>query len=139
MSGLENVWLLNGFAVEQTPYGDGVRVEDADGLHRALARVIASDKTPMSGRELRFLRKLMGMSQGGLARLIGSSDQRVARWEKGQAIDPTAERLIRAMVRQFLGDDCNLRAALEELAEMDEEMHGQRTLVREGESWKRAA
>ena len=38
MSGLEDVWLLNGFAIEHTCYSEGVRIEDADGLHRALAR-----------------------------------------------------------------------------------------------------
>jgi len=140
MSGLDNVWLLNGFTIEETPYGTGVRVEDADGLHRQLARVIVSDKTPMNGRELRFVRKLMGLSQNGLARLLGCSDQRVARWEKGQtAIDPSAERLLRMVVREWLGDDCDLKKALEDLAELDEAIHGERNLVREGGDWKRAA
>jgi putative transcriptional regulator len=140
MSGLDNVWLLNGFTIEKTPYGEGVRVEDADGLHRALARTIVSDKTLMNGHELRFLRKLMGLSQNGLARLLGCSDQRIARWEKGQTgLDPSAERLFRMVVREWLGDDCDLKAALEELAELDESLHGNRNLVREGLDWKRAA
>ncbi len=29
MSGLEDVWLLNGFAIEHTCYAEGVRIEDA--------------------------------------------------------------------------------------------------------------
>ena len=141
VSGLENVWLLNGFVVEETPYGRGVRIEDADGLHRELARAIVLDKAPMSGRELRFVRKLMGLSQNGLARLLGCSDQRIARWEKGHtaAIDPSAERLLRMVVREWLGDGCDVKEALEELAELDEAIHGRRNLMRDGEAWKRAA
>lgn len=140
MSGLDNVWLLNGFTIEETPYGTGVRVEDADGLHRELARVIVSDKTLMNGPELRFVRKLMGLSQNGLARLLGCSDQRIARWEKGQtARDPSAERLLRMVVREWLGDDCELKKTLEDLAELDEAIHGKRNLVRRDGDWKRAA
>ena len=68
MSGLNNVWLINGFHEEQTAYGRGIRVENADGLHRLLAHVIVSDKAAMCGAELRFVRKLMGLSQNGLSR-----------------------------------------------------------------------
>lgn len=139
ISGLDNVWLLNGFVVEPTRYGTGVRIEDADGLNRVLAEAIVSDKLAMSGRELRFVRKLMGLSQNGLARLLGSSDQRVARWEKGQVIDPAAERLVRMVVREWLGDDYELKQALEDLADLDEEIHGTRNLVHDSGVWKRAA
>ena len=107
MSGLEDVWLLNGFAIEHTCYGEGVRIEDADGLHRALALTIriVSDKMPMNERELRFLRKLMRLSEDDLAHLLGCSDQLIACWEEGEtAIDPFAERLYRMLVREWLGD-----------------------------------
>ena len=137
MCGLDNVWLLNGFHPEETAYGPGVRVEDAEDLHRALAAGIVADKAPMSGQELRFIRKLMGLSQNGLARLLGSSDQRVARWEKGQPLDPSAERLIRMVTRDWLGDDYHIRDALEELAELDEQTHARRDLMWEGSSWRR--
>ena len=140
MSGLDNVWLINGFVVEETPYGRGVRIEAADELHQVLARTIVLDKAPMTGRELRFIRKLMRLSQHGLARLLGCSDQRVARWEKGQtAMDPSADRLFRVVVREWLGEDCDVKEALEELAELDETLHGQFNLTHDGSAWRRAA
>jgi hypothetical protein len=44
------------------------------------------------------------------------------------------------VVREWLGDDCDLKTALEDLAELDEAIHGKRNLVREGGNyWKRAA
>lgn len=140
MSGLDNVWLMNGFHEEQTPYGRGIRVEDVDGLHRVLAHVIVSDKAVMRGAELRFVRKQLGLSQNGLSRLLGCSDQRVARWEKGQTqIDPSAERLIRMIVREWLGEDCALMAALNDLAELDEAMHGGRRLEWRNSGWQQAS
>lgn len=141
MCGLDNVWLLNGFAVEETAYGPGVRVEAADELHRVLARTIVQDKAAMSGPELRFLRKLMGLSQNGLAQLLGCNNQRVARWEKGQtaAIDPSADRLMRMLVLEWLGEGCHVKEALERLTELDEAIHGTRTLTLEGAEWRQAA
>lgn len=140
MSGLDNVWLLNGFYEEQTPYGRGIRVVDAAGLHRVLAHGIVSDKSPMTGVEVRFVRKLMGLSQNGLSRLLGCSDQRIARWEKGKTIlDPSAERLIRMIVREWLGEECELMAALSELAELDEAIHGDHRLEWDEGKWRRAA
>ena len=55
-SGLTNVWLANGYTVRKTKYGEGVSIQDADGLHRALARVL-SNKARLTGTEVRFLRK----------------------------------------------------------------------------------
>lgn len=139
-SGLPNVWLLNGFHRETTPYGEGVRIEDIDGLHRTLAHALATAKSAFTGAELRFLRKYLHLSQAGLARLLGLSDQTVARWEKDQTpVDPSAERLVRVVVRQRLDEDPDWIEALEELAELDEAIHGRLQLRREGASWREAA
>ena len=139
-SGLSNVWLQNGFTIETTPYGEGVRIEDVDGLHKALAHAIVTAKAAFTGEELRFLRKYLQLSQAGLGRLLGLSDQSIARWEKGQgAIDPSAERLVRMVVRERMGDDPDWIEALEELAELDEATHGRLELRREGSAWREAA
>jgi DNA-binding transcriptional regulator YiaG len=139
-SGLPDVWLLNGFVIEDTPYGRAVRIEDADGLHRALAREIATEKRPFGPAELRFLRKLMGQSQSMLAKWLGISDQTVARWEKGTTeMDPSAERLVRLLVLDWLDEDWAVRECLEELADLDEAIHGERRLRREGRTWRAAA
>ena len=140
MSGLDNVWLLNGFREDQTPYGRGISIEDADALRRVLAHAIVSDKATMNGKELRFLRKMMELSQHGLARLLGCSDQRIARWEKGAVgMDPIADRLTRMIVRDWLGDDCRLQAVLNELSDRDEAMHGGFRLEWHANEWRRVA
>lgn len=79
-SGLENVYLLNGFEEED---GD-LTIKDIEGLHRAIALNIVMQRKAPSGRELRFLREEMDMTQAQLAHLLGINVQSVARWEKGQ-------------------------------------------------------
>ena len=76
-SGLTNVWLANGYTVRKTKYGEGVSIHDVDGLHRALARAL-SNKSRLTGTEVRFLRKEMGLSQRGLGELLGVTDQAVS-------------------------------------------------------------
>jgi putative transcriptional regulator len=138
-SGLPDVWLGNGFAIEHTPYGDGVRIEDADGLHAALAVSIATDKKTPTGADLRFLRKIMRLSQNGLAHLIGCSDQSVARWEKDKSeIDPAADRLVRLLVLDYLGTEPHIGQTLTLLAERDDTLPEYRMLKRESGIWKRA-
>jgi hypothetical protein len=39
-SGLDNVWLANGYTVIETPYGKGVSVRDADGSCRQSRSVL---------------------------------------------------------------------------------------------------
>lgn len=135
--GLDNVWLVNGFTREMTPYGQSVRLEDEQGLLKALARSIATDKQSMDRKELLFLRKSLGLSQLNLAQLLGCSDQTVARWEKGKTeIDPAAERLIRLIVLEWLGDGREIKDALKKLAEQDERLHGRRLLHHDQIGWK---
>jgi len=66
------------------------------GLHKAIAVGIVEHPKGMSGKELRFLRTEMGMTQAELAKLVHRDAQTIARWEKGtNDIDGTAEALIR--------------------------------------------
>jgi DNA-binding transcriptional regulator YiaG len=93
-SGLRNIWLANGYTVRQTKYGKGVSIHDVEGLNRAISQALAS-KSHLTGAEVRFLRKEMGMSQRGLGELLGVTDQAVAKWEKIGRLPKTADRLLR--------------------------------------------
>jgi putative transcriptional regulator len=139
-SGLPDVWLLSGFAIEQTPYGEGVRLDDADGLHAALALWITTGTRTPIGADLRFLRKSMRLSQNDLAHLLGCSDQSIARWEKDRsAIDPVPERLVRLLVLDHLGTRPDIRQTLANLAEPENPPSESRLLKREAGTWKSVA
>ena len=80
-SGLQNVWLLNGYEAVKTSQGESVVIHDLEGLHTVIGEALCSKKR-LTGTEFRFLRKELELSQGGLGLLLGVSDQAIAKWEK---------------------------------------------------------
>jgi DNA-binding transcriptional regulator YiaG len=86
--GLDNIFLMNGFEVETHDGEEYLTVSDIDGLHKAIGLHIILERKAPSGKELRFLRDEMEMSQVDLGKALSVSDQSVARWEKGQTDIP---------------------------------------------------
>ncbi|WP_457325985.1 helix-turn-helix domain-containing protein, partial [Roseateles sp. P5_E11] len=95
-SGLPNVRLVSGYVVEGEGEDRTVAYQDLAGLYKTLARIISCRGADLSAAELRFLRKRLGKSQIEVGQLVGTTDQAVAKWEKGQTPVPTAAaRLLR--------------------------------------------
>ena len=117
-SGLTNVWLANGYTLRKTKYGDGVSIHDSDGLHRALARAL-SNKPRLTGTEVRFLRKEMGLSQRGLGELLGVTDQAVALWERKGRLPKTADRLLRLIYVEHDRGNAPIRSTIQRINDMD--------------------
>ncbi|MFZ2208588.1 MAG: hypothetical protein WAV22_07955 [Porticoccaceae bacterium] len=66
-SGLPYVWLADGYRLEPTACGEALSVQDADGLHRAIARWVAESLPRLHGREVKFLRLEPDCTQAELA------------------------------------------------------------------------
>ena len=81
-SGLDNVYLTNGFTVHKTAYGEGVSIQDTEGLHKAIGQWLISVPKPLTGAELRFLRIEMDIIQKNLAAILGTTEQTLRLWEK---------------------------------------------------------
>ena len=117
-SGLTNVWLVNGYTMRKTKYGEGVSIRDVDGLHRALARAL-SNKPRLTGTEVRFLRKEMGLSQRGLGELLGVTDQAVALWERKGWLPKTADRLLRLIYVEHDRGNAPIRSTIQRINDRD--------------------
>jgi len=115
-SGLQNVWLMKGYSVRKTPYGKGVAIQNVAELHETISRAIARKPT-LTGAELRFLRKQMGMSQGAIADLLGTSEQNVSLWERRGKIPRASDRLLKLICLEYLKEDVQIRALIERLNE----------------------
>jgi DNA-binding transcriptional regulator YiaG len=123
-SGLTNVWLANGFIIRKTKYGEGVSIHNVDGLHRALAQTLAN-KPRLTGTDVRFLRKEMGLSQRGLGELLGGTEQAVALWERKGRLPKTADRLLRLIYVEHDKGNAPIRATIQRINDMDSQDHEQ--------------
>jgi len=140
--GLDNVYLVSGYEIENTPYGEGLAIKNLDQLHKAIGLNLSSQKKVLSGKELRFLRKQMNLTQSELGKFLGLSSQQVARWEKGESeISGPADLLVRALFIQSVGgvlDLQKLAASLEETdAPLSEKSFYEKTL--QGWKYRKAA
>ena len=75
-SGLDNVYLENGYKAIETPYGTGMAVQNADGLHKAIGLWLVAQPIPLNGAELRFLRIEMELTQRDLAGISARKNRR---------------------------------------------------------------
>jgi DNA-binding transcriptional regulator YiaG len=111
-SGLDNIYLENGFEIVRTERGQGVRFHDLDGLHAAIGRALVEEARPLTGRELRVVRVELLLSQAALARLLGVKELPVARWENGRTLIPAA---VDAAVRALYLEKLNEKAKFSDL------------------------
>jgi len=119
-SGLRNIWLKNGYKEERGSYGITVAIEDIEGLHQVIALTLTQKPIRLSGTEIRFLRKEMGLSQQGLGQILSVSSQSVAQWEKGKGkIQGPSDRLLRVLVYEFYKHNVTVRDFIEKLNELD--------------------
>jgi DNA-binding transcriptional regulator YiaG len=102
--GLDNV-VIEGitFVIDQA--GEETVVIPAIGsLHKVIAEGIVGLPSKMSGKELRFLRSEMGLTQGQLARIIKTTLLTISRWEREEnPIADAGEMLIRLLAVKRLG------------------------------------
>jgi DNA-binding XRE family transcriptional regulator len=138
--GLNNVYLNNGYTLTIDPeYGKCISFVDLTGLHRAIAMNLVQHKPRLSGAELRFLRKEMGLSQHALADLLGNNEQAVARWEKTGKVPKWADRFTRIFVKDHYGEQYGVRKLIERVRELDNVRAGRLLLEANGDHWRVAA
>ena len=137
-SGLQDVWLTSGFTVVKTKHGKGVAIQDVEGLHRVIGKAIAH-KPRLTGAELRFLRKEMQMPQSALALLVGTSEQNVSLWERRGRMPKTADRLVRVIYLEHIGNNPKIREIIDRLNEQDPGEAERLTFSSHSGRWREAA
>jgi len=95
-SGLDNV-TIQGVSFPMDDAGEEcIVIPNINGLHKAIAHGIVTRRSSMSGKELRFLRTEMGMTQAELANMLHREPLAISRWERAEnPIDANAEALVR--------------------------------------------
>jgi putative transcriptional regulator len=137
-SGLNNIYLLNGFEVVDTPYGKATSVEDVEGLHKLIGSHLCM-KQKLTGEEFRFLRKEMGLSQSGLGKILGVTDQALAKWEKNGRVPLTADRFIRLLYLESINENIKIKSFIDQINETDRDEFLRLEIEATDQGWKKAA
>jgi DNA-binding transcriptional regulator YiaG len=93
--GLRNIWLSNGYVEHKTPYGKGVSFHDLDGLVVAICSALCEKPGKLTGAEFRYIRLALLLSQKSLGKLLGYTEQAVAKWEKFGKVPKLADAALR--------------------------------------------
>jgi DNA-binding transcriptional regulator YiaG len=143
--GLDNIYLRNGVTQVKTPRGTGIHIQDPEGLHRAIGKMLVIERKYLDGKEFRFLRHELGLTQQSLAILLGVDVQSVARWEKNRTSGPIpgpAQHLIRLAYWEKINGNPQVIKSLERIAALDEILETEDEIVFEEdtkEGWQAAA
>lgn len=96
--GLSNIYLKNGFSIDNVDGEEYTTIEDINGLHCTIAQIIVEQERPLTNEEFKFLRMELNMSQKLLGKKLGVSEQTIARYEKKQSDVPrTTDVALRAL------------------------------------------
>jgi DNA-binding transcriptional regulator YiaG len=140
--GLDEVYLCNGYTLDRED-GEFVFVEDRKGLHQAIALHLVTNRKVFSGKEVRFIRGAMELTQRQLADHLGTTSQSLARWEKDQIEMPgTADRLLRITFLVSLVEPEEFQQRVRDMASALDEMNEVRNApihFSHGERWAEAA
>jgi putative transcriptional regulator len=137
MSGLDDVYLTSGYDTVDEDGEEGIVIHDLDGLHAAIGLFLAESKKALNGKEIRFLRHEMDLTQAHLGELLSVSDQTVARWEKGETtVDGPAELLLRAFYLGHANENVDIRKLAEDLRAIDAPASEKQIFAATGHGWE---
>lgn len=106
--GLDNVLIEGMTALVDDVGKNAVTIPNINALHRVIALGIVNKKSGMTGKQLRFLRTELGMTQAQLAGVVHREALTISRWERGEdQIDNNAETIIRMCATQELSLPAN--------------------------------
>ncbi|WP_158553304.1 MULTISPECIES: helix-turn-helix domain-containing protein [Mesorhizobium] len=142
--GLDNIYLMNGYHIEEEDGEDYVSIDSADELWKAIGLDLVRAKKILSPKEIRFLRGQMEKTQSEVATLLRVDDQTVARWEKGKVkLSGTADIAFRVLflgsrVAQPEGSEILARwlETVRKLIERDAPASDDLLFVQHGDTWE---
>ncbi len=138
--GLDNVYLKSGYVVREVAGERYISVRDVEDLHETIAVYLVRQKKVLSGREIRFLRKHLELTQRDLGGFIGVSDQSVARYEKDLTkLEGASDSLLRLLVAGHVTGCIDVQKELTNIQAADDAADDVVTLGMDDDEWKIAA
>lgn len=107
--GLDNVFIEGMEAIQDHDGDEIIMIEAVGALHKVIAEGIVCLPSKMGGKELRFLRTEMGLTQAQLGEVLKVTLLTVSRWERDEkGINDAAEMLVRLLTAKRLDLDIEI-------------------------------
>lgn len=123
--GLDSIYLKNIEVCTCEKCGEEeIVIPNIPDLHRLIGKLLVMQKQPLSGKEVRFLRKHAGLSAKRFAEIIAVDKATLSRWEnETQTISSSNDRLIRIVYCAIMEIPTNelKRIVEDEFAEISKE------------------
>jgi putative zinc finger/helix-turn-helix YgiT family protein len=123
-SGLSNV-VLQGIEVADCPKcgNSNVIIPRMARIHRAIAQALANSPGRLTGEQLRFLRKHLGLSGDQLGRYLHTDKTKISKWERDEdRIGTATDRLVRLLAAALDRELCpGVSAVAEHLPQISDE------------------
>ncbi|SPD74425.1 Transcriptional regulator, XRE family [uncultured Desulfobacterium sp.] len=102
--GLDNVY-LRGIEIHRCSCGEEiVSIPAVTKLHSLIGQILLKKRSILDGKEIKFLRKNLGLTGKKFAEFIGTDNATVSRWEnETQSISKAHDRLIRLVYSTIKG------------------------------------
>jgi len=115
-SGLSNVILQGVEVADCSNCGNSdLSIPRMAKIHREIAKALAKSPARLTGEQLRFLRKHLGLSGEKLGSYLHTDRTKISKWERGEdPIGPATDRLVRLLAAAL---DSEMRTEVSAVAE----------------------
>ncbi len=109
-SGLKNIILHGINQFECAACGEkAAEIPRVEELHFVTSKILVCKKTLLSGCEIRFLRKEMGLKSNVLAKILSVDPATLSRWENSKGpVDESSDKLLRVIYMSWASEQRNV-------------------------------
>lgn len=121
--GLPNVYLENGYTIQQTEHGEAFSISNIEQLHDAIGMAVIAKPDHLTGDEVRFLRTELSMSMKALGKLLGYKYETIKSWESGKSdIQKSSDVLLRALYSEYHNEASKVQSLVHSINNLEKEM-----------------
>ncbi len=136
--GLDNIYLMNGWSIDET---DSLHIQNIRDLHKVIGQSLVFLNRKLKGKEIRYIRHYLDLSQKSFGERLGVDYQSVLRWETGKSkITKPVDRFLKAIFHEYLNENERVVDIIDQISDADNDRKIEKIDLTFGkQGWKSAA